>query len=742
MNSPTGETPPQRIPRRRASEPRAPSAGTGLGGPSSSSYNNASNLASSWGSAVSATSLSRSLPRGRTPNNKKTLPPAPPSGAPRRAFAFRARSSSVDSLVPRFNQHGNNSGLNSSIGQSNQQYGLVYGTFPRSSRRSRSWGPTDRVPRPTTSSRARSSAFQASALSRAVDEQRRIQAQAQKVAKAAAAAARERKRQLREAGEPVAESPELPESTIATSAIGQPTASDEEDDLEAKELEEGTANHPCTLFFGHPPPRFTRALWFVEASASMALFVDMLVYGIVVPILPELVVDKLHLGDREVGFLFASYSLGYLVLSPVVGFLSDKYRTRRLPMLFGITFLAMATIMFGTFAANSYALLLAARTIQGCAGASIWSVAVASLADVYPPDRLTSATSRVLTFNTAGFLLGPVVGGVLYQAGGMALPFNIAAGLALVDLVLWFLVDLHGARMEVKRTAVEEEEEVGDEEGEEEDVEGETAGSDERDPLLASSAAPNTVATPTSAEVRDVDVSNTTSPPAPINYLNDAELVSPPTEEPPMSDLKKKKKDLTVRVGEQADTFFEPAAGAEEEEEEEEGEEEGEDLEGDEEEGEESNEVDTVAILRLLLRPELLVVLAASAVNATLFSGIEPTLPVHLSSRFNAPSSTIGLMFIAIEIPNTLVRLALGPVCDNYFSGRSRRFLSAFGLVIFGASAPLMGLVTPQMGIGWIVPALLAFGASESVYSTPIYSEIANIVRVHADGEGYGTVCG
>lgn len=123
-------------------------------------------------------------------------------------------------------------------------------------------------------------------------------------------------------------------------------------------------------------------------------------------------------------------------------------------------------------------------------------------------------------------------------------------------------------------------------------------------------------------------------------------------------------------------------------------------------------------------------------------SGIEPTLPVHLSSHFNSSTSTIGLIFIAIEIPNSLIRLALGPLCDTLLSGRSRRLLSALGLVLFGLSAPLMGLVTPAMGVGWMVPALLAFGAAESVYSTPIYAEIANIVRVHAGGEGYGTMCG
>ncbi|KAI9034657.1 major facilitator superfamily domain-containing protein, partial [Hyaloraphidium curvatum] len=357
-----------------------------------------------------------------------------------------------------------------------------------------------------------------------------------------------------------------------------------------------------------------RSLIFVEAAVAASLFVDMLVYGVVVPVLPELVVDRLKLGEREVGLLFASYSLGYLILSPLIGFLSDKYRTRRAPMLVGLFFLSLSTLMFGTFAQFSYPLLLLARTVQGCAGASIWSVAVACLADVYPPSALTGATSRVLVFNTAGFLLGPVVGGVLFQAGGMGMPFFVCTGLAVADLLCWIVIDLEGARREAEDDAEE--------------------GDDEAEP-----------------------------------------------EKPGVGTL----------------------------------------------------------VLRLLLRPELLVVFAASAVDATLFSGIEPTLPVHLSRRFGASPSTVGLLFIAIEVPNSLVRLVLGPVCDR-MSSRGRRFLSAAGLALFGLSAPLTGLVAPPAAVGWVALPLLAFGAAESAYSTPIYAEIAGIVREHAGGEGYGTM--
>jgi hypothetical protein len=209
-----------------------------------------------------------------------------------------------------------------------------------------------------------------------------------------------------------------------------------------------------------------------------------------------------------------------------------------------------------------------------------------------------------------------------------------------------------------------------------------------------------------------------------------AEIISPP----------RRKKDLTVRLGEQADTLIEPPAGTPEDD----------DTPADDEQEDEADEDETTdpppptfrQIFSLLLRPELLTIFLSSSINATLFSGIEPTLPVHLSSVFKAPSSTIGLLFIAIEIPNTLVRLALGPICDTHISGRSRRFLSAFGLCVFGLSAVPMGVITPSMGVGWMIPPLLLFGAMESVYSTPIYSEIANIVRVHGEGEGFGTMCG
>eukprot|EP00026_Physarum_polycephalum_P008089 Phypoly_transcript_08167.p1 GENE.Phypoly_transcript_08167~~Phypoly_transcript_08167.p1 ORF type:complete len:446 (+),score=43.61 Phypoly_transcript_08167:185-1522(+) len=173
----------------------------------------------------------------------------------------------------------------------------------------------------------------------------------------------------------------------------------------------------------------------VVVAVSFALFTDLLVYGIIMPIIPQYVTQKFHTSSTEVGFLVASYAIGLLLLTPVFGVVSDNPKIgRRIPMVLGLFALAGSTVFF--MFAWTYYWLLFARLLQGASAAASWVIGLALVADVYPPESVGSAMGIVMGANGLGILVGPVVGGFLYEYAGYRSSFILCAGLALFDMVI------------------------------------------------------------------------------------------------------------------------------------------------------------------------------------------------------------------------------------------------------------------------------------------------------------------
>jgi multidrug resistance protein len=165
---------------------------------------------------------------------------------------------------------------------------------------------------------------------------------------------------------------------------------------------------------------------------SLALFTDMVLYDMIVPILPTLL-KNIGRNDDLVGVLFAIYAVGFLVATPIFGIWSDRSQTRKFPMILGQAGLAIATVLFAM--ADSFWLLVVARLLQGVAAAVSWTLGLALLADVVPEEEHGSAMGIVFGFNTLGYFVGPLVGGVLTQVVNIQTPFIIGSGLCIIDLI-------------------------------------------------------------------------------------------------------------------------------------------------------------------------------------------------------------------------------------------------------------------------------------------------------------------
>ena len=173
-----------------------------------------------------------------------------------------------------------------------------------------------------------------------------------------------------------------------------------------------------------------------ERSSAAALytllsvmFINMLGFGIVVPLLP-FYGASFHASPLAVGLIFSAYSLGGFFGEPFWGRLSD--RIGRKPIL--ISTLTANCLCYGllAFAPNVYIAFII-RFFGGMAAGN-GSVVQGYVADVTPPDERAGRMSRLGAAYNIGFILGPSMGGYLFHASagteGFRVPLLAASGLA------------------------------------------------------------------------------------------------------------------------------------------------------------------------------------------------------------------------------------------------------------------------------------------------------------------------
>src|SRR6476620_4380346 len=155
------------------------------------------------------------------------------------------------------------------------------------------------------------------------------------------------------------------------------------------------------------------------ALVTSATFTDITAYSIAIPVLPDLS-RKLGASPTMIGVLFASFGVTLLTVSIPMGAISDRIG-RKGPMVGGLVALAAATLLFAF--ATSLPWLFAARLVQGAADAVTWVVGFALLADRYAADERGRVTGIVMSGTSFAFMIGPTIGGWLYELGGIRLPF-------------------------------------------------------------------------------------------------------------------------------------------------------------------------------------------------------------------------------------------------------------------------------------------------------------------------------
>lgn len=171
----------------------------------------------------------------------------------------------------------------------------------------------------------------------------------------------------------------------------------------------------------------------------ITVLIDILSFGIVIPVLPHLIERLGGGGIAEaamwVGVFGTLFAAIQFVCSPIQGALSDRYGRRPVILLsnlgIGIDFLFMALV-------NTVPLLLIGRFFSGALAAS-FTTANAYIADVTTPEKRAASYGLLGSAFGIGFIIGPALGGFLGHFD-VRLPFYAAALLALTNFCYGFFI--------------------------------------------------------------------------------------------------------------------------------------------------------------------------------------------------------------------------------------------------------------------------------------------------------------
>jgi DHA1 family tetracycline resistance protein-like MFS transporter len=181
------------------------------------------------------------------------------------------------------------------------------------------------------------------------------------------------------------------------------------------------------------PPR-PAAMRFI----MLTVLIDMVSVGLIIPVLPALV-GTFTGSQADQAFWYGTVTFAFGIAnffgSPILGALSDRYG-RRPVLLLG--FCGLALNFFATALSTALWMLIAVRLVGGAMQANA-AVANAYVADITPPADRARRFGLLGAMFGLGFILGPVMGGLLGHID-LRLPFFVAGALALTNLLYGYFV--------------------------------------------------------------------------------------------------------------------------------------------------------------------------------------------------------------------------------------------------------------------------------------------------------------
>jgi DHA1 family tetracycline resistance protein-like MFS transporter len=171
----------------------------------------------------------------------------------------------------------------------------------------------------------------------------------------------------------------------------------------------------------------------------ITLLLDVIGLGIIIPVFPKLIT---HLTGTDMsgaaqigGWLMFAYAIMQFICAPILGGLSDHFGRR--PILLISLFGFGLDYIFQAFAPTIGWLFLG-RLLAGVMGSS-FTTGAAYISDISTPEKRAQNFGMIGAAFGLGFIIGPVIGGLL-GAYGPRVPFLAAASLALLNWLYGLII--------------------------------------------------------------------------------------------------------------------------------------------------------------------------------------------------------------------------------------------------------------------------------------------------------------
>jgi DHA1 family tetracycline resistance protein-like MFS transporter len=186
------------------------------------------------------------------------------------------------------------------------------------------------------------------------------------------------------------------------------------------------------------------------AFIFITLLIDVIGFGIIIPVMPKLILELTGEGmsaaSRYGGWMLFAFSAMQFLFSPLLGNISDAYGRRPVLLFsllgFGLDYLLLAF-------APTLSWLFIGRIIAGITGAS-FTTASAYIADISTPETRAQNFGMIGAAFGLGFIIGPVLGGILGEYGARV-PFLASAGLTLLNVAYGYFILPESHKIENRR---------------------------------------------------------------------------------------------------------------------------------------------------------------------------------------------------------------------------------------------------------------------------------------------------
>lgn len=178
----------------------------------------------------------------------------------------------------------------------------------------------------------------------------------------------------------------------------------------------------------------------------LTVFIDLISFGVVIPFLPTYV-EKMTGSPIMPGLTVAVFSVAQFFFNPIWGAMSDRFGRR--PIIIGSLSVSILGYALFTFATN-LPILWISRFLSGVGAGNI-SAAQAYISDITTPKDRAKTMGMIGAAFGLGFVIGPLVGGLLMSQFGFMSVGIFCSALCLLNLLLAFFMLPESLDMQAER---------------------------------------------------------------------------------------------------------------------------------------------------------------------------------------------------------------------------------------------------------------------------------------------------